>query len=103
MWAFKMRSGGANRSWNRCWRSRIQNGPKDPLEFIFQVSNHGGVGKAKSSKRSDNKCSSGSKSTCRGRSSAATATTFCGGFASKLVFAFVKILARTATRGGSSH
>ena len=59
-WAFIVRSGGRSR--NRCKRSRIQNDPEDPLEVILRISNHGGVGGA-SSKRSDDRCNSGSRST----------------------------------------
>ena len=62
-WAFIVRSGGDNGGRNRCKKSRIQNGPKDPLEVIFQVSNHKGLGRARNSKWSDNKCNSGSRST----------------------------------------
>ena len=52
-WAFIVQSGGGSR--NRCKRSRIQNGPEDLLEVILQISNNGGVGGARSSKRSDNR------------------------------------------------
>ena len=92
-----MRSGDNNGSRNKCKRSRIQNDLKDLLEVIFQVSNHGEVGRARSNKRSNDKCNNGSKSTCRGESWGATVATFGRGLASKLVFAVVKILARTTT------
>ena len=102
-WTFIVRSGGNNGSQNRCWRSRIQNGSEDLLEIILQVSNHGGVVGAKSSKRSNNRCSSGSKSTCCGGSRGATLATLGKDSASELVFAVVKILARTAMSEQSSH
>ena len=60
-WAFIMRSGGGSR--NRCKKSRVQNGPEDPLGVIVRVSNHGRVGGANRSKRSDDRCNSGSRST----------------------------------------
>ena len=60
-WAFIVRSGGGSQ--NRCKRSRIQNNPEDLLEVILRVSNHGEVGGARSSKQSDNRCNSGSRST----------------------------------------
>ena len=102
-WAFIVRSGGDDRGQNRCWRSKIQNGPEDPLEIIFQISNHGEVGGARSSKRSDNRCNSGSTSTCCSKSRGATVATLGGNSASKLVFAVVRILARTVTSGGLRH
>ena len=102
-WAFIVRSSRNDRGRNRCRRSRIQNGPQDLLEVILQVSNHRGVGGAKSSKRSDNRCSSGNKSTCRGGSREATDATFGRGSANKFVFAVVGILARTVTSGESSY
>ena len=98
-----MRDGGNNGGRNRCWRSGIQNDLEDPLEVILQVSNCGGVGGARSSKRSNNRYSSGSRITCRGGSTGATVATLGGGSASELVFAVVRILARTATSIGSSY
>ena len=100
-WAFIVRSGSGSR--NKCKRSKIQNGSEDPLEVIFRVSNHGEVGGARSSKRSDNRCNSGSRNMWRGRGSDATVTSLGGGSANELVFAVVRILAKTATSGGLSH
>ena len=102
-WAFIVRSGGENRSRNRCKRSRTQNGLEDPLEVIFWVSNYGRVGGAKSNKWSDNKYNNGNKSTCCRRSRGATVVTLDGSSASKLIFAVVRILARIATSGGLSY
>ena len=102
-WAFRVQRGGDNGGRNRCCKSRIQNGPEDPLEVILQVSNHRGVGGARRSKRSNNRYSSRSKSTCRGESRGATVATLVRGFASKLIFAVVRILVKTATSGGLSH
>ena len=62
-WTFIVRSGGDNGGQNRYKRSRIQNGPEDLLEVILRVSNHGGVGGVRSSKRSNDRYNSGSKST----------------------------------------
>ena len=92
-----MQSGGNKRSRNRYKRSKIQNVPKDPLEVILQVSNHKGVGGAKNNKRSDNRCNSGSRSTCCGESKGVTVATLGGNSASKLIFAVIRILAKTAT------
>ena len=103
MWAFRMWGGDNNRGRNRYWRFKIENGPKDLLEVIFRVSNHRGVSRARSSKRSDKKCSSRSKSTCRGKSRGAMVATLDSDCASELVFAVVRILARTAINGGLSH
>ena len=102
-WAFIVRSGSDDGGRNRCKRFEIQNGPEDLLEVILQVSNHEGVGEGKSSKRSNDRCSNGCESTCCGGSRDATVATLGRSSASKLVFAVVKILARTATSGGSNH
>ena len=102
-WAFIVQNGGNDGGRNKYWKSRIQNGPEDPLEVIFPVSKHGGVGGARSNKRSDNRCISGSKSMCRGGRRGATVATLGRSSASKLIFAVVRILARTATSGGLSH
>ena len=99
-WAFRVPGGGDNGGRNRCWRFRIQNGPEDLLEIILQVFNHGEVGGARSSKRNNNKCSSKSRSTCCGGSRGAKIAILGGGSASELVFARIRILARTATSGG---
>ena len=77
----------------------VFNGFKDPLKVIIRVSNHKGVGGSKNSKRSNNRCSSGSKSTCCDGSRDAIVATLGASSASKLVFAVVRILARTATSG----
>ena len=102
-WAFIVWSGGNNGGQNKYKRSKLQNGPKDPLEVIRQVSNYRGVGGARSNKRSNNRCSSGNKSMCCGGSRGATVATLGRGSLSKLIFAIVRILAKTATSGGSSH
>ena len=103
MWAFIVRSGGNDGGRNGCWRFKIQNGLEDLLEFILQVSNYRGIGRAGSSKRSDDTCKSGSRSTCRGVSKGATFVTLGGSSAIKLVFAVVRILASTAMSKGLSH
>ena len=102
-WPFIVQSGGNDGDRNKCRRSKIQNGFKDLLEVILQVSNHGGVNGARNSKQSNNRCSSGSKSMCRDGSRDATVAIFGGDFANKLVFAVVKILARIAMSERSSH
>ena len=108
-WTFIVRSGGDdgsggnNGSWNRCRSSRIHNGLEDPLEVIFQVSNHREIGGARSSKQSDNRYNNGSRSTCCDQSRDATVATLGRDSASKFVFAVIKILVRIATSGGTSH
>ena len=107
-WAFIVQSGGNNKSRNRC-KSRkkkrfgLKNDLDNPLEVILQVSNHGGVGKARSNKQNNDRCNRGSRSTCHTGSRGATVATLGRGSASKLVFAVMKILARTATSKNSSH
>ena len=103
IWAFIARSGNDNGSQNRCKRSRIQNGPEDLLEVILQVYNHRRVGGARNSSRSNNKCNIRSKSTCHGKNKVAMVATLGGGSASKLVFAIMRILAKTVTSKGLSH
>ena len=104
IWAFIVRSGGDDRSQNKYKKSRIQNGSEDPLEVILQISNYKRVGKARSSKQSNNRCNSESKSLCCGGNRGATIATLGGVSASKLVFAVKKrILASTVTSGGLSH
>ena len=104
-----MRSGGDDRSQNRCRsRRRKRSGFKvdfnNPLEVILQVPNHGGVGGARSNKQSDNNCNSGSKSTCCGGRKGAMVATLGRGSASKLISAVKRrILGKTMTSGGSSH
>ena len=102
-WAFIMRSKGNDRNWNQCRRSKIQNSFEDPLEVILQISNFGGVGRARSSKRSNDRCNNGNKRTCCSGNRGATVLTLGEGFTSKLVFGVVKILAKTVTSGRSSH
>ena len=103
-WTFIVRSGGNDGSRNKCKRFRIQNGPEDLLQVIFQVSNHKKVGRARSSKRSNARYNSRSKNTYCSKSKGATIATLGGGSASKLVFVIKKrILARIATSGRSSH
>ena len=104
MWAFIVRSGGNDGSRNRFRRSKIQNCHKDLLEVNLQVFNDGEVGRAWSSKESDNRCNSGSRSTCCDKNRGATFATLVGDSASKLVFAVKrKILAKTMTSKESSH
>ena len=103
-WAFIVWNGSNNGNRNRCRRSKIQNGPEDPLELIFQVSNHKRVGKARNSNRSIDSYNSGSKNTCCGKSRGVTVAILGGSSANKFVFAVKKrILARTATSIGLSH
>ena len=99
-WAFIVQSGGDDKGQNRCRRSKIQNGPENLLEVIFQVSNHKRVGGVRSMKQSKNKCNSGSRSTGCGGSRGTIVATLGEGSASKLIFAAVRILARTAISGG---
>ena len=107
-WAFIVRSGNNDRSRNKC-RSRkkkksgLKDGPDNLLEVILQVCNHGRVGGARTNKQSNSKCNCGSKSTCCSGSRGATVATLGISSASKLVFAVVTILARTATSGRLSH
>ena len=107
--AFIVRSGGNEKSRNRCRsqrkkRSGFKDGSDNPLKVIPQVPNHGRVGRARSTKRSNNRWNSRSRSTCRGASRGAMVNTLIGSSASKLVFAIKrKILASIATSGGSSH
>ena len=103
IWAFIIQSGNNNGSRNKCRRSKIQNGSEDPLEVIHQVSNHRGVSGARSNKRSDNKCNSESKSMFCDGNKGATIATFGESSASELIFAVIKILARTVTNGRLSH
>ena len=77
-WAFIVGGGGNNRGRNKCRRSRIQNGPKDPPEVIFQISNHGRVGGARSNNQNNDRCNSMSKSMYRGGSRIATIATLGG-------------------------
>ena len=104
-----MLSGGNNKNRNRCRsqkkkRSGFKDGPDNPLEVIFQVPYHGEVGKAKSNKRSDNRCNNRNRNMCRGGKRAAIVAGLGRGFASKLIFAFKRsILARTATSERSSY
>ena len=102
-WAFIVQSGGNSRSRNRCKKSKIQNGPENLREIIFQVSNHREVGRAKSNKRSNDRCNSGNKGICCGGSRAAIVAILGGGSTSKLIFVIVEILAKTATREGLSY
>ena len=108
MWAFIVRSGGNNKSGNRCRsrkrkKSSLKDGLDDPLEVIFQVPNYGKVSRARNSKRSDDKYNSKSRSTCCGGSRGATVATLGGSSANELVFAIIRILAKTATSRGLSH
>ena len=110
-WAFIMRSGSDDRSQNKCrsWRKKrsgLKDDFVDPLEVILQVPNHGEVGGARSSKRSNNGCryNSGSKSTYCDKSKDATVTSLSGSFVSELVFAVKKrILAKNAMSERLSH
>ena len=107
-WAFLVRSVGEDKSRSRC-KSRkrkmfdLKDGFDDQLKAILQVPNYKGVGGARSNKQSNNRCNSGSKSMCCGGSRGAMVATLGGGSTSKLVFAVVRILAKTATSGGSNH
>ena len=107
-WAFIIRGGGNDRSRNRykrqIWkRSGLKDGPDNPLEVILLVSNHGWIGGARSNKRSDDRCNSESRSMYRGGSRGVIIATLGGSSASKLVFAILTILAKTATSGGLNH
>ena len=107
-WAFIVRSGSNNESRNKCKsqkrkRSDLKNGLDNLLKVIFRVSNHKEVGRARSNKQSNNKCNSRSKSICCNRSRGAMVATLSESPASKLVFAIVRILVRTAMSRGSSH
>ena len=84
-------------------RSSLKNGLDDPLKVIHWLPNHRGVGGAKNNTRSDNKCNNGSRSMCHGESRSVTVAILGGGSASKLVFAVVRILARTLMSRGLSH
>ena len=109
IWVFTVQSGGNDGSQNRCRsqrrkRSDFKDGPDKLLEVILQVPNHRRVGGARSNKRSDNKCNSGSKSICCDQNRGAMVAILGGASTSKLVFAVKRmILARIATSGGSSH
>ena len=103
-----MRSDGNNKSKNRCTsrrkkRSGFKNSPDNLLEVIVQVPNYKGVSGARNNKWSNNKCKNGGKSTCCGESMSATIATFGKGPIIKLVFAIVRILAKTATSGRLSY
>ena len=108
-WAFKVWSGGNNRSQNRCKsrrrkRSDLKDGSNNLLKVILQVLNHGGVGRARNNKQSNDRCNSGSRNMYCGRSRGATVATLGGGSASKLIFTIKKrILAKTATNRGSTY
>ena len=94
-WAFIIRSGGNDGSWNRCKsRRRKRFGFKDifdnPLEVILLLPNYRGVGGARSIKRSNDRCNSGSRSTCCGGSRHIMVANLGGSSTSELVFAIKK-------------
>ena len=103
-----MRSDGNKKSQNKC-KSRkkkrfgLKDDPDNLLEVLFRVPNNGRVGGARNNKRSDDKCNSKSRSMCRGKSRGATVAILGGGSANKLIFAVMRILAKTATSKKSSH
>ena len=86
-----------------CKRSRLENGLKNLLEVIFQVSNHKEVDRAKINKQSNNRCNSRGRNTCHGRSRGEIVATLVGVSASKLIFIVIRILTRTAISGRLSH